>query len=275
MNYPKYSVLTSVYKKENPQYLKRCIESIAEQTVKTDDFVIIKDGSLTEELEHVLTEMQEKYAFIHIYGYELNHGLGHALNFGLKKTTNEIVARMDSDDVSLPTRCQHQLDEFIANPALDIIGTSIFEFENTEENIVSVKYMPEKISDVRHYAKRRNPFNHPTVMYKKSSVIAHGGYMEGKRGEDFALFTKMIFEGCIGTNINKKLFLYRADENQFKRRSSFVDANAVISVAKQNFHNGYISVIDYLYIVLAQLMGFFIPASIGHRIFKKFFRKST
>ena len=273
MNYPKYSVLTPVYQKENALYLKRCIESIVAQTVQTDDFVIVKDGPLTDELEHVLAEMQAKYNFIHVYSYSENRGAGYARNFGLKKTKNEIVALMDSDDISLPYRCQRQLDEFISNPALDIVGTSIYEFNDSEENIVSKKVMPETITEIKKYARRRIPFNNPTIMVKKTSVFQHGGYKEGQRGEDFALLTKMVFEGCQAKNINEKLYLYRANDNQYKRRSSFTDAKAVLSVAKDNLHNRYISMNDFLFIVIAQLAGLIIPANIGSFIFKRMFRE--
>ena len=273
MEHFRYSVLSSVYYNENPLFLRRSIESIVNQTICTDDYIIVKDGKLPPDIQKVLDEYSEKYPFIHIYGYEINKGLGYALNFGLNKCKNELVARMDTDDISLPTRCERELKEFESDPELHIVGTSIMEFEDDENTIVSVKNMPVDSIEIKRYAHRRNPFNHPTVMYKKSKVLEMGGYLEGVRGEDVALFTKMVFEGCKTKNINDSLFMYRANNNQYKRRSSLVDAKAVISVFRNNYKAGYIGLNDYLFVLSAQCAGIIIPDSIGEKIFKRFFRQ--
>lgn len=275
MNIPNYSILSSLYIKEKPENLRKSIESMLSQSLPSDDYVIVKDGPITRELQSVLDEYTLRYTNIHVYGYEQNHGLGYALNFGLEKCRNELVARMDTDDISLPNRCQRQIEEFLHDPDLDIIGLSLYEFIDNENNVISIKSMPESENEIRKYAHRRNPFNHPTVMYKKESVMKYGGYPEGQRGEDVALFTKMVFEGSKGKNINERLFLYRADKNQYKRRSSSVDSHAVINVAKQNLNSKYISILDYWFIVVAQFAGMILPDSIGNRIFRKMFREGN
>lgn len=274
MKCPHYSVLSSVYINEKPEYLRKSIESMVSQSVQTNDYIIVKDGPITPELQKVLDEYTDRYPYIRVFSYEKNRGLGYALNFGISKCKNELIARMDTDDIALPNRCQRQLFEFMSNPALDIVGTSIYEFKDNEDDIITVKNMPESAEDIRNYARRRNPFNHPTVMYKKKSVINCGGYIEGQRGEDFALFTKMVFEGCITRNINEKLFLYRADESQFKRRSSYMDSKVVITIAKRNLRSKYISISDYCFIVISQYVGMLLPVSIGTKIFRKIFRDS-
>ena len=272
MVYKSYSVLMSVYIKEKPEYLKRSIESILGQTICTDDFVIGKDGPITEELNKLLEEYASKYDYIHIYGYENNHGLGYALNYGINYCINELVARMDSDDISLPDRCEKELNLFHERPSLDIVGTDIYEFTEDEKCISGLKKMPVSQDEIKKYARRRNPFNHPTVMYKKSSVIKYGGYHEGERGEDIALFTKMVFEGCACANIDEPLLKYRAIADQFDRRTSKTDSDAVIRVIKNNYKKGYIGLSDYLYVAVVQAAGRFIPKSIGKTIYKKLFR---
>lgn len=272
MVYKSYSVLMSVYIKEKPEYLKRSIESVLSQTVPTDDFVIVKDGPITEELNSLLEEYASNNECIHIYGYEHNRGLGYALNYGLNKCINELVARMDSDDISLPDRCEKELNLFNKQPELDIVGTDIYEFTDDEDCITGLKKMPVSQEAIKKYARRRNPFNHPTVMYKKSSVIKHGGYQEGQRGEDIALFTKMVFEGCTCANIDEPLLKYRAVADQFDRRTSKTDSDAVIRVIKNNFKKGYIGLADYLYVAAVQTAGRVIPKSIGKAIYKKLFR---
>ena len=132
--------------------------------------------------------------------------------------------------------------------------------------------MPVSQEEIKKYARRRNPFNHPTVMYKKSSVIKYGGYQEGQRGEDIALFTKMVFEGCVCANIDEPLLKYRAVADQFDRRTSKTDSDAVIRVIKNNYKKGYIGLSDYLYVAAVQTAGRVIPKSIGKAIYKKLFR---
>lgn len=275
MVYKNYSVLMSVYIKEKPEYLKRSIESILGQTICTNDFVIIKDGPITKELNKLLEKYASKYDCIHVYGYKTNRGLGYALNYGLNQCINELVARMDSDDIALPERCERELNLFNGHPNLDIVGTDIYEFTDEEDNITGLKKMPVSQEEIRKYARRRNPFNHPTVMYKKSSVIKYGGYQEGQRGEDIELFTKMVFGGCVCTNINEPLLKYRAISDQFDRRTSKTDTDAVIRVIKNNYKKGYIGLSDYLYVFAIQTAGRVVPNSIGKPIYKKLFRSNS
>lgn len=272
MKYENYSVLSSIYIKEKPEFLRRSLQSMVEQTVLTNDYVIVKDGPITTELEQVLSDFTSRYRFIHVYGYETNKGLGYALNYGLKYCKNEIVARMDTDDISLPERCEKELNVFNSNAELDIVGTFIYEFTETEECITALKTMPINPNEIKDYAKRRNPFNHPSVMFKKSSVQKNGGYPEGIRGEDFFLFTKMIFNNCKGYNIPEPLLKYRAITNQFERRTSKADSDAVIKVMKSNYKNGYISLLDLLYVIVAQNAGRLLPKKFAKIIYKKLYR---
>ena len=101
-----YSILMSVYAKDNPDYLKLAIDSMLNQTIKSNDFVIVEDGPLTTELDAVINEYSSKNKEINVVKIEHNSGLGKALDFGLNYCKNELVARMDADDISLPTRCE-------------------------------------------------------------------------------------------------------------------------------------------------------------------------
>lgn len=271
-NNTNYSVLTSVYHKENPEYLRLSIESIQNQTIPTDDYVIVKDGPLTEELEAVIKEYQDKYNNIHIVSLPVNVGLGAALNAGLKECKYEMVARMDTDDISLETRCEMQLATFNINKDLDIVGTSIFEFSDDEKKVECIKHMPTTNLEIKKYARHRNPFNHPTIMYKKSAVLKYGGYQEGIRGEDFALFTEMVFRGANCINLAEPLLKYRANKNQFVRRSSLDDTKAVLDVINRNFKRKYINFWDWIYVHILQITCLIIPRRIGSVIFKKLFR---
>ena len=103
----KYSVLMSVYYKDSPVYLRAAIESMLLQTEKADEIILVCDGPLTDEQDKII----EKYIDnIKLLRLEKNQGLGVALSKGIGICKNEWIARMDSDDVSVSTRCELQLD---------------------------------------------------------------------------------------------------------------------------------------------------------------------
>ena len=161
-----YSVLMSVYHKEKPEHFRMAIQSMLDQTVRADDFVIVCDGPLTDELNGVLAWAEETLGKrLTIVRLPVNGGLGKALNEGLKHVRNELVARMDSDDVSLPERCELQLNAFSENPEISVLSGTIEEFETDMQNVTAQRVLPEKHEEIFAFAKRRNPFNHPCVMF--------------------------------------------------------------------------------------------------------------
>lgn len=267
-----YSVLMAVYYKENPRFLEESIESILNQTVKTNDFVIVEDGLLTKELNEVIQKYSANYEEIKVIKQAENKGLGIALNLGLGNCINDLVARMDSDDVSEPNRCEKQLLAFGEDDVLAICGTDIIEFDPSRPKHTCYKKMPVKNEELLKYAKSRNPFNHPTVMYKKQAVLECGGYLEEQRGEDFALFTKMLFKGYKGMNISQPLLKYRATKQQYDRRTSKSDLNAVMNVMKRNLDEGYITKWDYIRVKIRQYIALLLPWKIGGFLFKLFYR---
>lgn len=261
--YHSYSVLMSVYVKENPYYLKQSIDSMLNQTIQTNDFVIVEDGILTKKLQMILDKYADDYPFIHLIKRNENSGLGAALNVGIKYCKNELVARMDSDDISHKLRCEKQLREFNIDNNLGIVGTDIARFSGEIDNILSIKRMPQTCMDIYQFGKQRNPFNHPSVMFKKSIIIENGGYPESIRGEDFALFTKMISRGIKGKNIGEPLLYYRTDYNQFIRRTSWDDTKAVIKVAHRNRKERYCSLWDFIKVVVRQVGSYIVTRNLG------------
>ena len=121
-----YSVLMTVYKNDDPEFFKLSLLSMLNQTIPSNDIVVVKDGPVTDELQSVLDELSSEYPDrINQVQLENNIGLGLALNEGLKVCKNELIARMDSDDFSLPMRCEEQLKMFEEDPSLDIVGCPV------------------------------------------------------------------------------------------------------------------------------------------------------
>lgn len=268
----KYSVLASVYAKEKVDYLRLSIDSILNQSIKTDDFVIVKDGPLNKELDNILKEYQQQYECIRIVELKKNVGLGCALNEGIKYCKNDLVARMDTDDIAEYDRCELQLREFELDNDLDIIGSWMYEFYDDPDKIISIKKVPLTYYEIYQYGKRRNPFNHPTVMFKKSTIIKYGGYSEMRQGQDHELFTRLLLLGCKGKNIDKCLIKFRSDINMYKRRKSWNSIKSYFKVVWKRYKEGYSNISDVCFVAITQLGLIIIPISMGKFIYRKFFR---
>ncbi len=218
----KYSVLMSVYYKEKPEYLKQAIDSIQAQTIPTDDFVLVCDGPLNAALDSVImTKQQEMETTLNVVRLMKNGGLGNALNVGIKHCKNELVARMDSDDISYPDRCKKQIEVFNTHPEVSICSGVVEEF-TTDPNVVDTRRVPpESNAEIIEFAKKRNPFNHPCVMYKKSAVEATGSYQDFYLLEDYYLWLRMLMAGYQGYNIQEPLLHMRAGSEMYLRRAGW------------------------------------------------------
>lgn len=270
----KYSVLMSIYKKENPEYFIQSIESMINQTYRPDEIVIVKDGKLTKKLEEVINGYVNKYSeLLNIVQIEENIGLGRALDEGLKHCRNELVARMDTDDISLPERCELQIKQFNENEKLCIVGTMIDEFYDDIENIISSRIVPTTNDEIIKFMRRRSPFNHPTVMFKKSEVIRCGGYGKMRRKQDLDLFSRMINDGCMAQNINKSLVLFRSNEDNFKRRKSWSYCKSYIDVQYEIWKRGHCGLIDLAFVITGQLIMLLAPIGLMKNISNKYLRK--
>lgn len=214
----KISVLMSVYFKESPEFLKEAIDSILNQTVKANEIVCIKDGKLTSELDEVLDRYdRENPGLFKFIEFKENKGLGKALKIGVEECSNEIIARMDTDDIAVPTRFEKQL-AMMKEKNLDIVGSNILEFDGSVNNILSERVVPSTYEMIKAYAKKRNPFNHMTVMYKKSAVLKAGNYKDFLWFEDYNLWVRMILNGSKMYNIQEDLVYARTGKSMFGRR---------------------------------------------------------
>lgn len=266
----KYSVLMSLYKKEHPEYLRLALDSMLNQTVKPDEIVLVEDGPLTDELYAVVEEYKQH---LHIVKNKTNLGLGLALNEGLKVCRNELVARMDTDDISKPDRCEKQLKRFKEKPELAIVGSHVDEFIGEPTNVVSRRSVPLSSEDIYDYAKKRSAFNHPAVMYRKSAVMAENGYSNLKRNQDVDLFGRMLYAGHKAENIDEALLWFRCSDELAARRKSWENTKSYINTIKKFWKMGYSSFFDYMKVAVAQTGMFILPAAMQNWIYKKFLRK--
>lgn len=269
-----YSVLMSVYHKEKPEYLRESMESIYNQTVPTDNFVLVCDGPLNPPLDEVIAEMQKKFGNrLYVHRLAKNGGLGNALNEGMKYCKNKLVARMDSDDVSHKDRCEKEIRIFETHPEISIVSGVIEEFVGDISHVQSRRVVPEKQKEIIAFAKKRNPFNHPCVMYRKSAVEAAGGYQDFYLLEDYYLWIRMLQKGFIGYNIQTPILWMRAGSDMYKRRGGWKYVGSQIQLFKYMEQSGFISSGQYRLQSFIRFVGAIIPNWLRTILFNKLLRK--
>ena len=183
-----------------------------------DEIVLVVDGPVSEELNKVIVKYEKKYDAFYVIRLEKNGGLGNALKMAVETARYELIARMDSDDVSSPTRFEEQLKYFATHPKTDIVGGDITEFIGAEDNIIGKRVVPQTNDEIREYMKTRCAMNHVSVMYKKSSVQAAGGYQDWFWNEDYYLWIRMWLNNAVFANTGTVLVNVRVGEEMYQRR---------------------------------------------------------
>ena len=218
-----YSVLMSVYKNDDPDFLKIALESIYDkQTVKPDEIVVVFDGPLNDRLYEVLDNFKVgKEEVVKYYPQEVNRGLGEALRIGSNYCTGDYIFRMDSDDVSDSQRFEKQILYVENHPDVDALGTDIAEFNSSpDEQDKRVRSCPLNHDDIVKMGKKRNPMNHVTICMRKGALMKCGGYKTLLLLEDYYLWLHMIGAGCKLANIHESLVFVRVGNGFDSKRGS-------------------------------------------------------
>jgi glycosyltransferase involved in cell wall biosynthesis len=264
------SVLMSLYFKEKPEYADACFQSLLRQTVQAGEWVVVEDGPLTDELYAVLDRYEKDYpGLIKRVPLPENRGLGLALQAGIPECSNEIIARMDTDDIAREDRFEKQLNEFLSDPELDICGSNIDEFEDAPDTIVASRNVPLNDAEIKKYQRRRDAFNHMTVMYKKKAVLDAGNYQSCPLMEDTYLWVRMMKNGVKCKNIGEPLVFARIGKGMFDRRGGWAYFKKYRAAFKMVYATGYISRWDYISVISVQFVVALVPRKLRGWIFKK------
>lgn len=260
---PSYSVLMSVYSGERPDNFSSAVSSMLDQTVPPDQFVIVCDGPLGDELNTVLDGFlkADTSGLFDVVRLRENMGLGKALSLGLDACRNDYIARMDSDDIAFSNRCELQLAE-MANCNLQLISGTVLEFAGDTDNVISARKVPATQSEIISFSKKRNPFNHPCVMFEKSAVLKAGGYRDLYRLEDYYLWIRMLSNGCRAANISQPILYMRSDEGMYKRRGGVAYGVSQLKLLKYMRVTGYISAWNFVSMSLVRLALSIVPTSL-------------
>ena len=270
-----FSVAISVYKNDNPVHFDLALQSITkDQTEKPDEIVLIVDGPVPNALSAVVDRYEAEFPGFRSIRLPENKGLGNALRLAVENCSNELIARMDSDDIALPTRFEQQLRCFAENPQLDIVGGDITEFIGESDNIVGKRVVPQQDADIKVYMQTRCPVNHMTVMYKKSAVLRAGNYMDWFWNEDYYLWIRMLQKDCTFANTGTVLVNVRSGADMYQRRGGKKYFQSEKRLQDYMLKNKIIGRGTYCMNVLKRwIVQIVLPNSVRGWVFRKFARK--
>ncbi|ENV14912.1 hypothetical protein F964_04499 [Acinetobacter guillouiae NIPH 991] len=215
-----FSILLSLYYKENPSALDQCFQSIwNDQRIHPNEIVLVLDGPIGDQLSQIVLSWQRKIGEnLKVIPLEQNIGLGNALNEGLKYCSNEWVFRMDTDDICTPDRFEKQVAFIECNPDVVLFGGQVLEFENEPRDSQVLKTVPTSNDEIRQFAQKRCPFNHMTVAYKKTVINELGGYQHHLFMEDYNLWLRVIGAGYKVANMSDIILYARVGNGMHARR---------------------------------------------------------
>jgi len=274
-----FSVLMSLYIKDNPKYLEEALASILCQTMQPSEIVLVFDGQISKECNNVIQNYNENNpGLFKIIALPVNKGLGHALGVGINHCSFDLVARMDSDDICDKTRFEKQVVFLNDRQDINAVGSNIEEFNENPGDLGKLRIMPKEGEPILKYAKYRNPMNHPSVMFRKSAVLDSGNYNgDIKLFEDYDLFTRMLLKGHKFYNIQQVLLHFRVGDGlqTIKRRSGWHYIKSEISFLKHAHHIGHINRLELAKSLLIKIPVRILPAPIVLRLYNSFLRKKN
>lgn len=245
-----FALLLCVYGGDRPDFVRHAFHSaVGEQTRPPAQVILVRDGPVPDELTHCLKDLAAASpAPVTLVELENNGGLGPALDAGLAASDHDIVARMDADDVAFPHRFEVQLP--LIEAGADLVGAGLLEFESDPRVSVGRRTPPCEPDDIVRFARFHDPFNHPTVVYRRSAVFAAGGYQDFPLMEDYWLFARMIAGGAGVVNVAEPLVYYRIGEGAYARRGGLALLRSELRLQRRLRQYGFTTRLEYLRNVL-------------------------
>lgn len=272
-----FSILLSLYYKENPTALAQCFESIwTKQTLQPTEIILVLDGPIGDELNACVQHWQSQIgSVLKVRPLEQNVGLGKALNEGLRHCSYEWIFRMDTDDICKPDRFEKQVKFIESHPDVVLFGGQILEFDQTPSDAAVLKSVPTEHQDIVTFALKRCPFNHMTVAYKKSVIEKLGGYQHHLFMEDYNLWLRVIANGFEVANLPDIVLYARVGNGMHARRKGYEyikSEKQLLNLKKQlKLQNPFYATILFFIRSSFRMM----PSSVLGKIYNTFLRKKV
>ena len=267
-------VIMSVYNEE-PRWLKAAINSILSQTYRAFRYYILLDQPNNTVLKEIIEEYQIKDERILFYQNPQNFGLVYSLNKLIELVEEPYIARMDADDISLATRIEKELEYLKKHPEIDIVGTQSLEFIDDITKPVQYNQYPLTHLEIEKYAHMRNPYSHPSVIFKKSKVLLSGNYQDAYLCEDYDLWIRMIQSGCICANLDEYLLAVRISKDFYKRRSGLKYVKSIHYLMRKNMKIGFFTKGEYIKNMIIRSIVYLMPNTLRSLFYSKILRKGN
>ena len=252
----KSSVLMSLYYKESPEYLETTFLSLANQTRKADEIVVVIEGTLFSELINILNKWK------HYFGKDVlilvdakdKKGFVACLNLGLKIARNEVIIRVDTDDFSEPNRIEVQMAEFEKDPNLALLSGQLAEYDENLKGEPKIRRVPLSYLHILKYAKMRNPINHPTAAFRRNVALDLGSYPNVGSNEDYALFTTFLINNYYVINLDSQLVKARTGNALYSRRRGEKYLKGELECLKYIYEIGFFSYTLYQFHLISRIV---------------------
>jgi glycosyltransferase involved in cell wall biosynthesis len=265
-----FSLLMPVWAGDDPEYFARAFaSSVDQQTRRPSEVVLVQDGPVGPELASAIEAAiaGSPVEVVHL-AFDTNFGLAAALRAGLRLASHEIIARMDADDLALPERFERQLP--LIDDGYDLVGTGMYEFEG-DGTVVGTRVPPVGSTSIARRARLRDPFNHPTVVYRRSAVERAGGYEDLDLMEDYLLFARMVAHGARVANLAEPLVMYRVDAGAYERRGGWRLFASELRLQRQLRRDGITSGAEHVRNVFIRGLYRFVPTPIRRLAYRAMF----
>lgn len=266
------SVLVPIYYKEIPQHVAESFDSLARQTRRADEIVLVEDGPLTAELYEAIDRIAAKMPELRRVALPEHTELGHVLAVGLEHCTGELIARMDADDISHPERFAIEEEYLNAHPDISVVGSWVDEFVDHPGNVVSTRCVPENHDDILKFAHYRNPINHPSAMFRRQDVLDAGNYQTFFYFEDYALWCRMLLKGKKFHNFQQSLLSFRSGYDMFDRRGGWSYIESELKFQKFLFSLGFCRIDQFALNVFLRTTTRILPVRLRHWVYTTFLR---
>lgn len=271
-----FSVSMCVYGKDDPAHFDEAIRSVVEQTVPPSEIVLVVDGPIPESIQTVIVKWEAcltKIAFQVIY-LEKNLGHGEARRISFENCSHDLIALMDADDLSVPTRFEQQLEYLDKHPEVSVVGGYIHEFIGDPTNCVGKRIVPLTDAEIKQYMQKRCPMNQVTVLFRKADIAAVGGYLDWYCEEDYYLWLRLALAGKQFGNVDENLVNVRVGEEMYQRRGGMKYFKSEAKLQRYMLQNHLISVARYIINVTERLiLQVLMPNKLRGWVFQKFARE--
>lgn len=249
-----FSALMCVYGGDNPSYFDQALESVFDQTRQPNEVILVVDGPVTDEIDHVIEKYKVRYDSFYVHRLKENQGHGIARKFGFEKCQYDYVAISDADDINMKNRFEIQMEYFDKEPELGAVSSGCIHFQEDISHIINEELMPQTDAEIKKAMKTRCPMCQASAILNRKAVMEVGGYQDWYMAEDYHLWIRMMLNGARFANVPLSLLYVRTTMKQMERRGGLRYFNSIRKLNKYMYASQIIGIGTYLFNVITRFI---------------------